>query len=691
VGLCGLAYDHREVVILRRLSTNTPSPRVLVLYDRAESREALSEAFDEIAFSLELRDRQALPTEALARLAGFVAVVVEVSSAQDATSLVGALRVASNVPLVAVGTQLADLHAALAAGADDYALIDSPEHLAQLVERVQARVAANKTRARGERPNGQVLLDLTRALVSSLDFQEILYMLVSRIAQSIEVDRVSIVLAPDESQVGYVVAASDDHKLRNLRINLAKYPEIKHVLRTRVPLTVEDVDNHPLLDELRRSVAYAGLTALTLIPIVSEGSAMGVIFIRARTHRGALNPEQLQFCETLANATAVALRNARILQTLRDESQRDVYARIEAEKRLSALTRYADLLTSSADGIAAFDRGGYLIFANPSAARILGYNADVYLGRPMWELVPPAQRKAMRSLRRRLASGQFPHDVDIHMLHHSGEPLIINGSFAPLGGTEGAVLLSFRDVSQDRKTRDELVKTRNFLQSLIDASVDAIVAATMNGTIILFNQGAQELYGYAAQDVIGRMNARKLYPGDGAREVMRMLRASGLGGPGRLEPVRIEAVDSSGHIFPISLTAAFIYENGKPTASFGIFTDLRERVRVEQQLAQAQEQLAMSEKQSLLAELAGATAHELNQPLTSVMGYAELLTRRAAQDSSVSRAASYIHQEASRMAEIVRKIGQLTRYETKSYVGDQRILDLDRGSGGEPEKAEPKS
>jgi PAS domain S-box-containing protein len=635
---------------------------------------------------LELRRRESFPPEALAHLSRFDAIVVELGESAEDDSLVKALKTGSTAPVIAL---VSGEHAAraLAAGADDYVLQSAPPEV--FVDRVSARIDA-KERQRAQPPSAQMLLDLTRALVSSLDFQEILYMLVSRIAQAIEVDRVSIVLAPDEGDTGYVVAASDDQKLRNLRIDLGKYPEIRHVLRTRVPLTVQDIDNHPLLDELRRSTAYAGLTALTLIPIVSEGAAMGVIFIRARTHRGALNPEQLQFCETLANATAIALRNARILQSLRDESQRDVFARIEAEKRLSALTRYADLLTSSADGIAAFDRAGYLIFANPSAARILGYNTEAYLGRPMWDLVPPAQRKPMRHLRRRLASGLFPHDVDIHMLHQDGRPLIINGSFAPLGGTEGAVLLSFRDVTEDRKTRDELVRTRNFLQSLIDASVDAIVAADMKGTIILFNQGAQHLYGYRAEDVIGKMNARKLYPGEGAREVMRMLRGSSLGGPGRLEPVRIEAVDKSGAIFPISLTAAFIYESGVPTASFGIFTDLRERVRVEQQLAQAQEQLAMGEKQALLAELAGATAHELNQPLTSVMGYAELLTKRAAQDASVSRAAGYIHQEASRMAEIVRKIGQLTRYETKSYVGDQRILDLDRASRRESDPSEPK-
>ncbi|HKU42969.1 MAG TPA: histidine kinase dimerization/phospho-acceptor domain-containing protein, partial [Polyangiales bacterium] len=154
---------------------------------------------------------------------------------------------------------------------------------------------------------------------------------------------------------------------------------------------------------------------------------------------------------------------------------------------------------------------------------------------------------------------------------------------------------------------------------------------------------------------------------------------------GRLEPVRMEAIDSAGNIFPISLSAATIYEHGVAVATFGIFTDLRERVRVEEQLAQAQEKLALTEKQALLAELAGATAHELNQPLTSVMGYAELLMRKVGEQNPAYRAAEVIHNEAQRMAEIVRKIGKLTRYETKSYVGEQRILDLDRAAADEPD------
>src|SRR6188474_1356765 len=148
----------------------------------------------------------------------------------------------------------------------------------------------------------------------------------------------------------------------------------------------------------------------------------------------------------------------------------------------------------------------------------------------------------MMRIRQQLSRGEYPHDLDIELRTHDGQPRIINGSFAPLAGSEGAVLLSFRDITADRRVRDELVKTRNFLGSLIDASVDAIVAADLKGTIILFNKGAGRLYGYDPEEVIGKMSASGLYPGDGAREVMRMLRSPAHGGVDRLEPVRIEAI-----------------------------------------------------------------------------------------------------------------------------------------------------
>jgi signal transduction histidine kinase len=140
---------------------------------------------------------------------------------------------------------------------------------------------------------------------------------------------------------------------------------------------------------------------------------------------------------------------------------------------------------------------------------------------------------------------------------------------------------------------------------------------------------------------------------------------------------------ADGRSIPVQLSASLVVENGKPVGSLGIFTDLRERVRIQGELERAHEELREREKQSLIAELAGAAAHELNQPLTSVIGYAQMLSRLLEGQPDLAKKAQIIVSEAQRMAEIVRKVGSITKYETKSYVGEARILDLERASGAE--------
>jgi len=130
----------------------------------------------------------------------------------------------------------------------------------------------------------------------------------------------------------------------------------------------------------------------------------------------------------------------------------------------------------------------------------------------------------------------------------------------------------------------------------------------------------------------------------------------------------------------VLVSSALILERDQPVGSVSLFTDLRDTLRVEIRLSEAEAELRAREKEALIHELAGAAAHELNQPLTSVLGYAAMIQKRGDDPTSIDSATGVIIQEAERMAAIVRKIGKITRYETKSYVGAARILDLDRSS-----------
>jgi PAS domain S-box-containing protein len=272
------------------------------------------------------------------------------------------------------------------------------------------------------------------------------------------------------------------------------------------------------------------------------------------------------------------------------------------------------------------------------------------------------------------------------MRRKDGELRTFSLTFSSVMHEDEATLVTLRDVTKERADARELAETKEFLEHLIESSVDAIVSADMKGRILLFNRAAERVYGLPAAAVIGS-TVERLYPRGVARQVMALIRSDSYGGKGRLEGYRTDFVAASGEIVPIALSAALITRGETPIGTVGIFTDLRERIRIEQRLAYAQEQLRMQEKQTIVAELAGAAAHELNQPLTSVMGYAELLRRKLPDQTPQHHAADIIVTEAERMAEIVRKIGKITRYETKSYVGTARILDLDRAAVSELPKS----
>ncbi|HHH30752.1 MAG TPA: PAS domain S-box protein, partial [Polyangiaceae bacterium] len=266
----------------------------------------------------------------------------------------------------------------------------------------------------------------------------------------------------------------------------------------------------------------------------------------------------------------------------------------------------------------------------------------------------------------------------------AGDRRILNVSFSSVLREHDGVIVSLRDVTEDRALEREHNKTQEFLQRVIDSSVDAIVSADMRGNVLLFNPAAERTYGWQADEVVGRRNVRELYPDGVAVEIMKKIRSESFGGPGVLQGFETELLAKDGTRVPVMLSAALIVHRGHPIGSVGVFKDLRDLLRIEERLQSAQRELADREQKAFIAELAGATAHELNQPLTTVMGYAQMLQKELEPGTRLDRACSAIVRESERMAEIVRKIGQLTKYESKAYVGDTKIIDIERSIDSEP-------
>lgn len=113
------------------------------------------------------------------------------------------------------------------------------------------------------------------------------------------------------------------------------------------------------------------------------------------------------------------------------------------------------------------------------------------------------------------------------------------------------------------------------------------------------------------------------------------------------------------------------------------FAELLARVRVMLRLRDLQRQLVEQERLRALVEMAGAAAHELNQPLTVLQGHVELLQRELADLVGVQARCGRILEAAGRISAIVRGMGEVRRYRTRPYAGTQEIIDLAAAAGRE--------
>lgn len=108
--------------------------------------------------------------------------------------------------------------------------------------------------------------------------------------------------------------------------------------------------------------------------------------------------------------------------------------------------------------------------------------------------------------------------------------------------------------------------------------------------------------------------------------------------------------------------------------------ELQARVRVGQRVIELQDRLVEAERNRVLTQAAGAAAHEINQPLTVLIGMAELLLFQMDEESPHKANVISLHESAHKISEIVKKMGQIRQYVTKPYLDGIDIIDIDASS-----------
>jgi len=340
------------------------------------------------------------------------------------------------------------------------------------------------------------------------------------------------------------------------------------------------------------------------------------------------------------------------------------------------------ILEAIPDAVVAVNQQGVIIQVNSQTEALFGYTRDELIGQKIEILVPERQRPQHHQHRadfhqrpkiRRMGSG-----LDLYGRRRDGTGFPVEISLSPIGSDDAVMVLSvIRDISDRkrieedlRRANDELERrkgrelrdSQNRMALIVDSSQDAIIGKNLDGIITHWNKGAEHMYGYSAQEMIGRPIAT-LCPKDRVDEI-----------PGILEKIRhgevVEYFESvrvtnDGRRLNVSISVSPIRDaEGRVVGASAIARNITAQKKIEDQLRQSQ-------KMEAVGRLAGGVAHDFNNLLGIVTACTELLRTRA--DDESAEYIENIREAAKRGASLTR---QLLAFSRRQQAQPPQILDL---------------
>jgi PAS domain S-box-containing protein len=173
-------------------------------------------------------------------------------------------------------------------------------------------------------------------------------------------------------------------------------------------------------------------------------------------------------------------------------------------QKLTALDR--SILDTALDCIITMDAAGLVREFNPAAERVFGFRRAEAVGRELAELIVPERMREQhrRGLAHYLKTGEGPvlgKRIEINALRRDGTEILVELAITPFK-SDGALLFTayLRDISERR--RDE--QASRHLAAIVESSDDAVISTDLEGTITSWNSGAQRIFGYSANEVVGK-------------------------------------------------------------------------------------------------------------------------------------------------------------------------------------------
>jgi GAF domain-containing protein len=210
-----------------------------------------------------------------------------------------------------------------------------------------AVLAARIEELEKEREHLIAIVEILQEISGTLHFVDILQAIARKIGEAFGLDRASIILSDRGGRTARLVASYEDPTIRNLVIDLERYPEIKRAMESGETVFIADAPSDPALQHVKGALDRRKVRTITVVPIKYRGVAIGCIFLRTFKEGATFTDADVRFCQIVADLTAKALRNAHRYESLVRRSKETSEDLRRANLERLALVSYLQRLLSA--------------------------------------------------------------------------------------------------------------------------------------------------------------------------------------------------------------------------------------------------------------------------------------------------------------------------------------------------------
>ena len=366
------------------------------------------------------------------------------------------------------------------------------------------------------------------------------------------------------------------------------------------------------------------------------------------------------------------LAKGRTIVQAGDSMTRRMGVVLDITERKRAEEKFQSAVEASPNGILMVDAQGRILLVNAQGEKLFGYSRDELLGRTVETLVPQLFRAEHPASRASFVAAPQARSMgagrDLFGLRKDGSEIPVEIALSPIHAEEGLItLVTIIDISERKRSAEELERERSFLRQVIDTVPNFIFAKDRDGHFTLANQAVADAYGTTVDDLIGKTDADF----SSNKEEVEFFK--------RIDQEVIDSLqehfiaeehmtDAEGRIRWLQTVKRPIIENeGRAKQVLGASTDITRRRETEIELREQRAELAHVARISTMGELAASLAHELNQPLTAILSNAQaalrFLARNPAELEEVREILVDIVKDNSRAGEVIRRMRALVKKE----------------------------